>query len=72
MNGRISIAAAGLGSATAQLAAAASQAANPTSAMDVQSVVGRGSTSAQVAFAVDTQVIATADKMIGQLLDITA
>ena len=67
----ISTAVAGLGSATAQLGVAATQAANPTSDMDlVQSVVGQ--IEAQVAFAMDTQVIATADKMIGQLLDITA
>jgi flagellar hook protein FlgE len=67
----ISTAVTGLGSATAQLNVAATQAANPTSDMDlVQSVVGQ--IEAQVAFAMDTQVIATADKMVGQLLDITA
>ncbi len=67
----ISTAVAGLGSATAQLNAAATQAVGPTGNMDlVQSMVGQ--IEAQAAFAADTTVIAIADKMIGQLLDITA
>ena len=67
----ISTAVAGLGSSHRPAQRRRHQAANPTSDMDlVQSVVGQ--IDAQVAFAMDTQVIATADKMIGQLLDITA
>ena len=67
----ISIAASGMAAATAQLGVAATQAANPADDMDiVRSVVGQ--IEAETAFAADAKVMATADKMIGLLLDITA
>ena len=67
----ISTATAGLSAATAQLGLAATQAANPSSDTDiVQSAIGQ--IEAEAAFAANTSVIATADKMIGMLLDITA
>ena len=65
----ISTATAGLNAATAQLDAAVSQTASPNG--DVSKSV-MGQIEAEIAFEVNTQVIATADRMIGRLLDITA
>jgi hypothetical protein len=65
----ISSATAGMNAATQQLNAAAAQAANPTGD-SVQAAIGQ--IEAEASFAANAAVVATTNRMIGALLDITA